>query len=757
MAVLSGERLHENMERLLPGARTAALLWQGAALAGGVLLGAGRVYGGAAPFGLALVIGCPPAYCLAAAVGTLAAGVVLQPALLGIKVGVAAVAAATVRRLIDDRPRAGALAGCLTLAAAQMVQILLLGGLVNFSQTAAVGCTALLAAGLGWAFASFPVREPRGVCLWLAVGAACLQRCAVGPLAPGLALASAAGLCAAIGGTLEQTAVLSIALAAALTAAGPERAFAALAVAMGSLAASCLCPGERGRCAGVFAVGCTLGALAAPDAVSVVPLAVSAGVGVTAALALPGSVMRRIFPPPAPPVQAQGLSGAARKLSAVADTLSDIADTVNAVCQRQMPPKGESFDFVVEQVARTTCQSCTRRSRCWVRGYATAMDGLQHLKPVLESKGRVEVQDLPGQLSVCIHPADLCTAANHGYRLWRSRRQTRARASMLRTALTEQYSALAGALAQLAAKLGQAGLPDPRREAKLAQLFAELGLDALECSVTADLAGRLTASVTICRTHFTQEEISGLVEEVSRLCRRDMDLPEITHCRTVTMLTFGEKPLFTAEFGAAGHAAAGQSVSGDALDQFCDTSGRAQMLLCDGMGTGRAAAVDGQMAAKLTAQLLRAGFAAESAARLVNVALGLKGAEQEAGATLDLLTVDLYTGRAGLFKAGAAPSFLVRGGVPRMLDGASLPMGMLDSLVGRSTTFALDAGDWVVLVSDGALADGADWLMQQLQLCARLGHTPKQAAETVADAAARRAGDKRDDITVAVLAVGKVG
>ena len=757
MAVLSGERLHENMERLLPGARTAALLWQGAALAGGVLLGAGRVYGGATPFGLALVIGCPPAYCLAAAVGTLAAGVVLQPALLGIKVGVAAVAAATVRRLIDGRPRAGALAGCLTLAAAQLVQILLLGGLVNFSQTAAVGCTALLAAGLGWAFASFPVREPRGVCLWLAVGAACLQRCAVGPLAPGLALASAAGLCAAIGGTLEQTAVLSIALAAALTAAGPERAFAALAVAMGSLAASCLCPGERGRCAGVFAVGCTLGALAAPDAVSVVPLAVSAGVGVTAALALPGSVMRRIFPPPAPPVQAQGLSGAARKLSAVADTLSDIADTVNAVCQRQMPPKGESFDFVVEQVARTTCQSCTRRSRCWVRGYATAMDGLQHLKPVLESKGRVEVQDLPGQLSVCIHPADLCTAANHGYRLWRSRRQTRARASMLRTALTEQYSALAGALAQLAAKLGQAGLPDPRREAKLAQLFAELGLDALECSVTADLAGRLTASVTICRTHFTQEEISGLVAEVGRLCRRDMDLPEITHCRTVTMLTFGEKPLFTAEFGAAGHAAAGQSVSGDALDQFCDTSGRAQMLLCDGMGTGRAAAVDGQMAAKLTAQLLRAGFAAESAARLVNVALGLKGAEQEAGATLDLLTVDLYTGRAGLFKAGAAPSFLVRGGVPRMLDGASLPMGMLDSLVGRSTTFALDAGDWVVLVSDGALADGADWLMQQLQLCARLGHTPKQAAETVADAAARRAGDKRDDITVAVLAVGKVG
>ena len=617
--------------------------------------------------------------------------------------------------------------------------------------------TALLAAGSAWLMRRFPYREPRGLCLWLAIAAACLQRCARGPLAPGLAVAAAAGLCAAFAGTLEETAVVSITLAAAITAASPNLCYAALAVALGSLAAACLYPGERLRCAGVFAACCVLGALAAPDAAGVLPLFVAGAVGLGAALAVPGVWLRVVFPPPAPPVQTQGLSGAARRLAGVADTLSDIADTVNAVCTRQMPPKGENFDFVVEHIARTTCQTCTRRSRCWVRGYATAMDGLYQLKPTLESRGRVEVEDLPGQLSVCIHPADLCTAANHGYRLWRSRRQTRARASMLRTALTEQYSAMAGALAQLAGKLGQAGLPDPRREEKVAQLFAGLGLDALECSVTSDLAGRLTAAVTIARTRFTEEEIKALTAEVSRICRRDMDLPEVTHCRTVTMLTFGERPLFTATFGTAGRPAKGQNVSGDALDCFCDTSGRAQLLLCDGMGTGRAAAVDGQMAARLTGQLLRAGFAAESAARLVNVALGLKSAEQESGATLDLLTVDLYTGRAGLFKAGAAPSFLVRGGLPRMLEGASLPMGVLESLVGRSTTFALDSGDWVVLVSDGALTDGTEWLTQQLQLCARLGHTPQQAAETIADAAARRAGEKQDDITVAVFALGKAG
>ena len=92
MAVLNGERMHDTMERLLPGARSAALLWQGAAVLGGAALGAGQVYGGAAPFGLALVIGCPPSYCLAAALGTLAAGLAFQPMLLGVKLAVGAAA-----------------------------------------------------------------------------------------------------------------------------------------------------------------------------------------------------------------------------------------------------------------------------------------------------------------------------------------------------------------------------------------------------------------------------------------------------------------------------------------------------------------------------------------------------------------------------------------------------------------------------------------------------------------------------------------
>ena len=124
--------------------------------------------------------------------------------------------------------------------------------------------------------------------------------------------------------------------------------------------------------------------------------------------------------------------------------------------------------------------------------------------------------------------------------------------------------------------------------------------------------------------------------------------------------------------------------------------------------------------AELTARLLKAGFTAELAARLVNVALALKS-DEESGATLDLISVDLYTGTARIFKAGAAPGFLVHGGRARPVGDISLPIGILGGVNGQSRVVHLAAGDYAVLVSDGLLVDGPGWVAKQLELSAAAG------------------------------------
>ena len=363
-----------------------AVLWQLAACGTGLLLSAGQVYGGAAPFGLGLLLGCGNTYAPAAALGCLAGLLLFQPLDTALKLAGACIGALTARIVGRQLGQTGFLPG----AACGVGVLLLEQGLVTLvggaspADTASLLCSAALAVLVGLGIHKLHIGTPRGACLWAAMAAACLQRAALPGFAPGLAGAAFCILCCACAGSLEHTAVLALVLAMALTAAAPALCFAALAVAAGGLGTAVFCPGERRSGAAVFAAGCALGALAAPNLTGVLTLGLAAGAGLLGFLLCPEQALRAVFPPPAPPVGTQSLTSAARKLSGVADTLSDIAETVNAVCSCQMPPRGESYDYVVEFCAQHLCQNCARRNTCWVQGYSTAMDGLYALRGALE-------------------------------------------------------------------------------------------------------------------------------------------------------------------------------------------------------------------------------------------------------------------------------------------------------------------------------------------------------------------------------------
>ena len=93
---------------------------------------------------------------------------------------------------------------------------------------------------------------------------------------------------------------------------------------------------------------------------------------------------------------------------------------------------------------------------------------MEALRPLLEENGRLEPAQLPGQLSRCIHPAALCAAAARSFALYRSRKESRLHAEAMRTVFTEQYSAVAEALAVLGEQLGRPGEPEPYRSDRVA-------------------------------------------------------------------------------------------------------------------------------------------------------------------------------------------------------------------------------------------------------------------------------------------------
>lgn len=536
---------------------------------------------------------------------------------------------------------------------------------------------------------------------------------------------------------------------AALCAADPSLAPAAVGLCCGTAAAVLLAPGRRAETLAACAGGCVLGVLCVPAPGTALPLLLSAGLGFAAPAFFPKHWLTPVPEAPAPPEEPPRLSAAATRLEAVAESLSSLAETVNAVYDA-FPRRCDTFRWVIDNTHDSLCFNCGRRETCWKQEYTATLEGMNALRPILEQQGHLQTSDLPGQLSRCIHPAALCAAANRSFALYRSRKEAHVHAEAMRTALTEQYSAMADALSVLSEQLGRPGNPEPYKSGRVAAFFASLGTPPLECAVTLDDLGRTRAAVTLPyplffpragragagdRTHLPP----GLRPAAGALLQRD-DHP--------ALLRKARPPGCVRNCRHGGQRALSP---GDAVQQFCSPAA-AQMILCDGMGTGRPAAVDGSLAAELTARLLKAGFTAELAARLVNVVLALKS-DEESGATLDLISVDLYTGTARIFKAGAAPGFLVHGGRARPVGDISLPIGILGGVNGQSRVVHLAAGDYAVLVSDGLLVDGPGWVAKQLELSAAAGDPPEKVARILVETARARAErtGRPDDITAAVL------
>ena len=141
--------------------------------------------------------------------------------------------------------------------------------------------------------------------------------------------------------------------------------------------------------------------------------------------------------------------------------------------------------------------------------------------------------------------------------------------------------------------------------------------------------------------------------------------------------------------------------NGDRCIWFSGMNCRYYVLLCDGMGTGEEAARDAGQVTEMLRRLLSAGYPASYALRSINSLCALQG---RAGmVTLDLAELHLDTGKATLYKWGAAPSYVISQAEPIKIGTATPPPG-LSVTDGRESVekLSLRRGETLVLLSDGA-------------------------------------------------------
>lgn len=751
-------------QRLMPPALRAAAAVLGCMGARAPLLG------GMYPLGLCFAMSAPTPYALYTAAGAAVGALWSLPLDVAVPYLAAAATVGLLRGLaFAHRQRTAAMAPA---AAGAIVYCLIASGLAvagmrGLPGVCAAAAEALLMLGASYLLAGFflSVRPGGADAAWdaedrAALCFACLALlCCLTPYTLfGLSAAHAAAalivLAAAGRGRQDAAAVLAVISMVALCAAEPGGLYAGLGIAAGGLVAGLFAGHSRPVTAAAFCGAGLLGLFCAPDAGAGVRMGVELCLAGGAYCALPARVLHaRVWDAAAParPAVPAGARTAAASLSgrleAVSGALCTVGNTMRAVCDR-LPPRHETLSDLCDAVAERCCCGCEKRLECWVDRAQETYDAFNRMTPLLAGGEGISADELPPVLrGRCQTPLRLANAVSLAAAAQAARRAARVRGSAARAALCEQYSAMAAALTELAGQVYGADLPDPRKARRLEQLFAGLGLEPLEASAALDAAGRMTAVVSLPRVQFSEAELRAITGEASALLHRSFATAQCVHAGAATRLTFRETPRFAVDGAVCALPARGE-VSADAVRTFTGDDGKFYAVLCDGMGTGKFAAVGGALAASLSRELLRAGVDSASAARLVNIALALKS-DDESAVTLDILCINLYTGDTALYKAGAASSFVLRDGSAAVYSSDTLPIGILGQVSGRSEAMYLAPGDTAVLVSDGALAPGAPWL--RAQLAAHAHETPKKLADSVAHAARERQREAPDDVTVVAV------
>lgn len=188
--------------------------------------------------------------------------------------------------------------------------------------------------------------------------------------------------------------------------------------------------------------------------------------------------------------------------------------------------------------------------------------------------------------------------------------------------------------------------------------------------------------------------------------------------------------------------------NGDRCFHFAGTACHYYVLLCDGMGTGLGAVAEAKTAGELLRRLLTAGYPAANALESLNSLCALRS---RAGAvTVDLLELQLETGKATLHKWGAPPSYLVSPIGAEKIGTAGPPPG-LSVTDCRETRYrlSLHRGEILVLVSDGVAE--ADALKCCLE---RVGLSPGELARGLLT---RAQFSGEDDATVVTVRLGQKG
>ncbi len=496
--------------------------------------------------------------------------------------------------------------------------------------------------------------------------------------------------------------------------------------------------------------------LSSGDNAVMLPMFVETIIASAVFMVLPKDIERYITPIFLPRENSRGerslRNSIVMRLDFASNALSNVSGCVNSVSRQLKKLYAPSVEYVYKSAVDEVCESCGMMSYCWERMRTVTEEDFARLSSPLKTQGFVTENDVESLFSKkCCRSIEIADAVNSGYRDYLGGIEAASRVAQIRSMVAGQFSGLSEILGDMAAEIESYKSFDADCASRVNEYLHRQGYVPIECGCMVDTNGRMSVEIELAVGKIPVKK-ERLTRDISSLCGRCFDTPLVTEAGNRRRIVFNEIPVYDVEVGVYQHVCGGGKLCGDCVNCFSNGFGEFVALISDGMGTGGRAAVDSNMTVSILTRLLKAGLSENCALRVVNSALMVKS-EDESLSTVDLVKLDLFSGKAVLNKAGAPFTYILKNGRLIKKSLKSLPVGILGDVNFANDSVKLSGGDVIVMVSDGAALRDEKWLEDIIRKFKDNDTCQDLAKAVVNEAIKRRSSGRDDDITAVAVKV----
>lgn len=436
------------------------------------------------------------------------------------------------------------------------------------------------------------------------------------------------------------------------------------------------------------------------------------------------------------------------RLRRAGDAFLSLYESFMSVSESRLNKYNDDISEILDEAADRVCNNCRMCGKCWQTEFRRTYKNILELISIIEKQGELTLDNIPEHFcEKCIRARQFINEINHVYELYKRDILRKSDAITSRNLISMQYTEINSLLSEMADEIEDGFSFLEEEEEEIVDELDKLGINPYEVSVVEGISGscevylRLPAIVK-------RSVVEGVISNV-------LNRPIAEEETDGGLTKYISKANYQIEEAVLQIEKQGSSANGDSVTTFVAGGNKFYAILADGMGSGNNAQYESMATIRLLTRFLKAGFGAKTALCMLNTAMCVN-INNESYSTLDLLSIDLYTGMAEFYKIGSAESVILNDDEPKVLRSSSTPIGILSEIRLNNNTEQMHEGDIIALMSDGITQAGysvshTDWIKG---IIIKPFNTMEQMADEIMDTALKKSrGVAKDDMTVIALRI----